>query len=326
MIRRPYQSGLSALMDEFVTSRKAAGTWSSTYNDNLHHFDRFCKENYPGCSSLVEGMLKWCAPRSTERANSCRVRTTVIWNFVDYLRATGRTTVISNRVKYVKEMSFMPHIFTEDELKRFFAECDDRCLESRKKTPNKYTKLNAVELPVFFRLLRSTGLRTCEARWLRDEDIDFSTGVVTIRKSKGGGQHRIVLHQSMLELLIRYDMVISGIMPNRSALFPNVDGGPHGPAWESAHFRMIWSRVSNVPARVYDFRHLYATENISAIEGLGCEMNGRLLFLSRSMGHSSPEMTCSYFHYIPILHDKIEERSSESFRSLLQNGMTYGEE
>ena len=326
MIRRPYQSGLAALMDEFVTSRKATGSWSSTYNDNLHHFDRYCMENYPGCDELEDGMLKWCSPRPTERANSCRVRTTVIWNFVDYLRATDRTTIMSNREKYVKDMSFMPHLFTKDELKRFFEECDNSCIQSRERVLTKYTRLNAVELPVFFRMLRSTGLRTCEARWLRREDVDFNTGVITVRKSKGNGQHRIVLHQSMQELLKRYDRAMSAIKPGYTVLFTDCNDRPHDPRWETAYFRSIWSKVSKEPARAYDFRHLYATENISAIEGIGCEMNGRLLFLSRSMGHATPEMTCAYFHYIPILHDKIEEKSSESFRSLLQNGMTYGEE
>lgn len=327
MIRRPYKSGLAALMKEFELSRKASGAWSATYNDNLHHFDRYCMEHYSEYDKLEEGMLKWCSPRPTEKANSCRVRTTVVWNFVDYLGITGRTKITSSREKNVKDLSFMPHLFTEDELVRFFAECDRRCLENKEKGLTKYTKLNTIELPIFFRMLRSTGLRTCEARWLRREDVDFSTGIVTIKKSKGGSQHRIVLHQSMLELLRRYDRVMSSIMPEYTILFPDVNDKPHEPRWETAHFRTIWSKVSQEPARSYDFRHLYATENISAIEGLGCEMNGRLLFLSRSMGHENPGMTCAYFHYVPILHDKMERISACAFRNLLQNKeLPYGNE
>jgi len=58
-------------------------------------------------------------------------------------------------------------------------------------------------------------------------------------------------------------------------------------------------------------------------------MNGRLMFLSRAMGHSSLDVTCKYFHYIPALHDKIVEMSGPSFAEMLRYGedeTCYGEE
>ena len=70
MIRRPYLSGLALLMNEFVLSRKAADTWSATYSDNLHNFDKYCFDNFPKQSELVEGMLAWCNPRDSEQLAS----------------------------------------------------------------------------------------------------------------------------------------------------------------------------------------------------------------------------------------------------------------
>ena len=47
--------------------------------------------------------------------------------------------------------------------------------------------LMKVEVPVFFRLLYSTGMRTTEARLLRVEDVDLQSGVINIRYTK---EHR----------------------------------------------------------------------------------------------------------------------------------------
>lgn len=326
MIRRPYQSGLAPLMDEFVLSRKAADAWSATNNDKFHCFDNYCLKNFPKQTELVEGMLAWCKLRDTEKGDSCRVRTTCVWLFVDYLRELGRTTIRSKRPKFVRDLSFSPHLFTDEELDRFFVECDRVCLVKRKRNQTFRTKLSTLEIPVFFRLLRSSGLRTCEARWLKISDIDFNTGVVSVTKSKGGGQHRIVLHQSMLELLNRYVESLSRMMPEAVLLFPDSKGHPHESWWESRNFRRIWSGVSREPARSYDFRHLYATQNIEAMNGVGYETDGQLMYLSRSMGHSSPAVTCTYFHYIPALHDKVERCSGDSFRDLLQNQSCHGKD
>jgi integrase len=238
----------------------------------------------------------------------------------------GKTTIRSKRQKYVKDLSFTPHLFTDEELDQFFVECDRVCTAKGERNKTLSARLSALEIPVFFRLLRSSGLRTCEARWLNISDIDFVTGVVSVHKSKGGGQHRIVLHQSMFGLLNRYKESLSRLMPESALLFPDAKGHPHDPRWESYNFRDIWFRVSSEPARAYDFRHLYATQNIEAMEGIGCEMNGQLMFLARSMGHSSPAMTCAYFHYIPVLHDKVERCSGDSFRNLLQNQSCHGED
>ncbi|MFA6911359.1 MAG: tyrosine-type recombinase/integrase [Candidatus Cloacimonadaceae bacterium] len=323
---RPCLSGLAPLMNEFVLSRKAADAWNTTYSDNLHRFDNYCLENFPKQSELIEEMLAWCALRDTEEGNSCRIRTACVWHFVDYLRESGRTTIRSKRPKFVRDLSFAPHLFTDEELDLFFVECDRVCLAKRKRNQTFRTRLSTLEIPVFFRLLRSSGLRTCEARWLAISDIDFTTGVVSVRKSKGGGQHRIVLHQSMLGLLNRYIGFLFKLMPESDLLFPDAKGHPHDPKWESHNFRRIWSGVSREPARSYDFRHLYATQNIEAMGGAGCETDGQLMYLSRSMGHSSPAVTCTYFHYIPALHDKVERCSGDSFRDLLQNQSYHGKD
>jgi Phage integrase family. len=47
-------------------------------------------------------------------------------------------------------------------------------------------------VPVFFRLLYSSGIRTTEARLLRADDVNLDDGVLNIRHSKGFSQHFVV--------------------------------------------------------------------------------------------------------------------------------------
>lgn len=160
-------------------------------------------------------------------------------------------------------------------------------------------------------------MRTCEARELKRADVDFQTGVVNIEKSKGIDKHRVVLHESMLKLLRQYDQAIGNVLSERIYLFPSTSDKPHRAAWEGYHFRNLWPRISQESARPYDFRHHYATTNISQWEKHGFEFSGKLLFLSRSMGHKNIQSTFGYFHLTPMLTDKLRKNCGDAFDDLL---------
>lgn len=316
-MKRPFSSFLAPLFEEFILSRQAAGQWCKTYYENLHYFDNHIVDNFPDADILTDEMISWCNPRMTENGNSCRVRTTAVWNFVDYARKRKWTDAESRRDPANVPCSYVPHYFTHKELASFFNECDNYFLPSSNGRRNLNAKLNRFELPVFFRLLLSSGMRTCEARWLKCRNVDFKTGVIEIEKSKGAGQHRIVLHESMLSILSRYNEAMSKVMPGREYLFPDKNDGVHTAAWESYHFRNIWYKISAETACPYDLRSHYAVMNISKWENHGYELSGKLLFLSRSMGHSNIQSTYGYFHITPMLTDKLKRNTGENFNSLL---------
>lgn len=104
----------------------------------------------------------------------------------------------------VKQERAIPHAFTDEELRNFFRACDE--IEDM---PYINAKLKKIEVPVFFRLLYSSGMRTTEGRLLRYEDVNLNTGVITIRHTKGYNEHVIVLHDTMREVLVEYDKTVS---------------------------------------------------------------------------------------------------------------------
>ncbi len=180
-------------------------------------------------------------------------------------------------------------------------------------------RLRKLQIPVVFRLLLSSGMRTIEARMLRVEDVNLDEGIVSIRKSKVRNQHFVVLDDYMLEILRRYDKVIGrpSLCPNREYFFPSSKGTPYTEDWLYKNFKKLWNESQYGRSVPYDIRHYYATFNINSWIGFGLEFNARFLYLSKSMGHSSLECTKYYYSLVPALADVMLERTNDSFNEII---------
>jgi integrase len=245
---------------------------------------------------------------------------------VKYAQEKGWTELAVPKVPSTKPCTYVPHAFTKDELIRFFQVCDKHVANSFDYQNSIFNTLNKLELPVYYRLLLSTGMRTNEARWLKRSDVNLAEGVININQSKGANQHRVALHDSMLRLLKRYDEHMSKVMPDRTCFFPNKDDCFHRPIWADYHFRIIWKEVSKEPARLYDLRSHYAVVNVTRWKDLGFELHDKLLYLSRTMGHRHISSTYGYFNLSPALADKIKSLTEESFNNLLPKLPDYEQE
>lgn len=118
-----------------------------------------------------------------------------------FANSEGWTDIAPPQTPIQKPCLYIPHTFTPLEISQLFTECDKYVISSRIKGKAMCRQLNLLELPVYFRLLYSTGMRTNEARLLKCSDVDLSCGVININQTKGFDQHRVVLHESMRVLL-----------------------------------------------------------------------------------------------------------------------------
>ena len=69
--------------------------------------------------------------------------------------------------------------------------------------------------------------------------------------------------------------------------------------------------------RPYDLRSYYAVTNINTWTNTGFELQDKLFYLSRTMGHRNMESTYGYFNLSPVLADKIKALTEPSFNDLL---------
>lgn len=316
-----FQSFLSSIMESYVVYRNASGRTSTSYVKNIIHFDHYCAREYPQAEILEQKMVdQWCKQRQTECTNSCISRIYPIISFLRYAKKRGLIDVAIPAAPKLTPRTYIPHPFTENELVSFFNACDT--LRVRKGINGDIRKIT---VPVFFRLLYSSGMRTTEVRLLRTEDVNLENGVINIRFSKGFNQHFTVLHGSMLELMRVYDSAISKLVPNRVYFFPkNADKG-FSDQWIRYFFRILWDQNNTIYATAYELRHNYAIENINGWIGRGLGEHMKLLALSKSMGHSDMESTKYYYSLVPRLSDIMGQVTNDTFNEIIPN-ITNNEE
>jgi integrase len=308
-------SSLAPLIQAYVFYRKASGHWNeASYEPNLVLFDRYCKRQFPQAAHLSQEMVDgWCHKRDTETNNSCRSRIYVVVSFIRYLKKRSKTDVMEPDIPRKERCTYIPHSFTDVELEKFFHACDN--LPSVSLTPEQRSR--KITIPVFFRLLYSSGIRTNEARMLRVKDVDLCHGIININYSKGHAQHFVVLHDSMLKLLKTYDAAIQKQYPHRTYFFPARGNTFHTRTWVQANFRELWNKYNSFHATAYELRHHYAIENINRWTGEGFGFDAKLLYLSKSMGHSTLESTKYYYSLVPGMADILEEKTGMDFDSIL---------
>lgn len=152
---------------------------------------------------------------------------------------------------------------------------------------------------------------------LRVEDVDLCHGILDIRYSKGHAQHYVVLHDSMLELLKIYDAAICMQCPHRTYFFPARGNSFHKSKWVQTNFRELWNKYNSSHATAYELRHHYAIENINRWTDEGFGFEAKLLYLSKSMGHSTLESTKYYYSLVPGMADILEEKTGMDFESIV---------
>ncbi len=312
---KKFNSFLSPLIKEYVDYQKVSEHWNeSSYEPNLLLFDRYCHKQYPDTTALSQEIVdNWCRKRKTENNNSCRSRIYVVVSFIRYLRKRGKTDIREPEIPRKERSYYIPHAFTETELKNFFYACDNLPNEALSRVP----RHKRITIPVFFRLLYSSGIRTNEARLLRMKDIDLIHGILNIRCSKGHAQHYVVLHDSMLYIMKQYDALIRKQYPTRTYFFPAGDDAFHTRKWVQRSFLRMWNKYNSSSATAYELRHHYATENINGWIDEGFGFDAKLLYLSKSMGHSKLECTRYYYSLVPGLADILKDRTERTFDNIL---------
>jgi integrase len=306
-----FKSFLAPQIDTFVSYRKISNKWSAYYESALLRFEKHCIINSPNSKSLTQEMVdSWY-----KRNGAHRSQVYAIYNLVNFLRARGLTDVYPPTPPKAVASTYIPHAFSDEELANFFNECDNFPI-TRNSLANRSRK---IIIPAFFRLLYSSGIRTTEARLLRVENVDTRHGFLDIQYSKGGCQHFVALHDSMTELLIRYEEAISHLYPNREYFFPSSRGAHLSKNWVVDNFQKLWrkSNPNSAHAVAYAFRHHYAVTNINKWVEDGFAFDDKLLSLSKSMGHYDIESTKYYYSLVPAFADILEAQTKDDFDEIV---------
>jgi integrase len=195
-----------------------------------------------------------------------------------------------------------PYFFTDDEINRFFAGCDGIM-------PSKYYPGRHIIIPTFFVLMYCCGLRSIEVRNLKCSAVNINKLYLDVLLSKGRVDRRVYLTSELSVYLDDYDRSISIYYPNREFFFPGkCKNGGIGENMISGNFARVWENVlpgtrNDFSPRAYDFRHHLAYYNINKWVREGLDVNAKIPYLMRYMGHDNIKHTLHYFHLVPSFYN-----------------------
>ncbi|MDB6040989.1 MAG: site-specific recombinase XerD [Verrucomicrobiales bacterium] len=187
-----------------------------------------------------------------------------------------------------------PHLFTPGQLRQLLRRCGTLSGQFRGLT---YRTLLG--------LLAASGLRISEALALMVQDVDLDQGVLTIRFSKFEHTRLVPLHPSALSALRRYARKRASLFPRSQTFFVS----DRGQRLQYGAVNRVFIGLSGdmIPAngrrrvRLHDLRHTFACRVLLRWQHSRRGAAGRVVILSRYLGHVHIRDTYWYLTAVPEL-------------------------
>lgn len=294
-MNKPFYSIYGPLIKEFLSVKRSLGFKYQAAEYELGKFDKTAfirEESSLGISKDLEDEVCARHPHESEKNRYNRVQ--VLKQFAFYLNDTGHASFIPKLPPF--KSSYIPYIFTKEEILKIFSIAD------RSKANNRNSRTGMFYIPVLFRLLYSTGIRTGEAMSLSINDVDVTRNVLKVRDSKNGKERLIPFSASLSDALQDYlkyrnqRPVVEGI----NHLFVHPAGGVNTSYIAYRWFRKILfsSGISHqgkgTGPRLHDFRHTFAVHSLVSMCEQGFDLYYSLPILSTYLGHQSLAATDKY--------------------------------
>jgi len=191
-----------------------------------------------------------------------------------------------------------PHIFSAHQLRHLLKRAD--FLRGR---------LQPLTYRTLIGLLACSGLRISEALALTTKDVDFHQAVLHVGQSKYQHSRLVPLHRAVLPHLCRYQRRRNKICPEAKHFFVSETGDAVGYFNACRTFRGLARQVrpsnGRRNVRLHDLRHTFACRVLLTWQRSHRGAIGRMLTLSRVMGHTHVRDTYWYLSAFPDLLQQV---------------------
>ena len=113
---------------------------------------------------------EWCLKKTYETQANQKSRISMMRVLCSYLLELGFNVYVPPKRLIGKPQKYNAHIYTDDELRRFF-EAVDKSQSVPSECPYRH-----IIMPIFFRILYTSGLRVSELRLAKIEDFHLDEG------------------------------------------------------------------------------------------------------------------------------------------------------
>lgn len=310
----PFASGLS----EHILIKQSIGYDYTTEVRILMQFDRFTAETYPCATELTKEIAAdWCSKRSYESQKNQFTRVSTLRQFTLYLNRIGKPGWVIPNGFCPKGNKYIPYIYTDNELCRFFTETDKCKFVSE--CPYRH-----LVMPLLFRMIYSCGLRCSEARLLKVSDVDLSNGILSVVDGKNENSRLIPISSDLLSRCREFFKRVHTHTTPDDWFFPGQNGKAItlGNVYKNFRKFLFAAGISHhgrgKGPRVHDFRHTFACNCLKKWVREGKDLNVYLPVLKTYMGHKSLSDTAYYLQLTADVYSDISDKLDEIFNELIQ--------
>jgi integrase/recombinase XerD len=296
---------------EFLRFKRAMGIPYRRGEFVLDSFVRFVAQRWgnDGEVELRDAIARWCARTAGRKAVTLGNEFGVVRQLCLFRRRHDPTSYVpEHALAPVKESTFLPYIFSQDDVRQILALA----------ASHQGRFIWAAMLRTLILVLYCTGLRLGEAVRLRTADVDLDRGILKIQHSKG--RSRVVpIRPDLVAELRCYGVERQKLLDKRrrhaqEAFFLRLDASPLNTLSASEAIRRMLRQLGLKPpagrvgARPYEFRHAFAVHRLTAWAEEGVDIHAKLPLLSAYLGHQNIIGTEVYLKATPQLLELASER------------------
>jgi integrase len=273
---------------------------------HLKHFDRFCLDHGLTTPSFSrEHADEWIKRRNNEASTTHYARINAIKQFLIYLFKKGFEVFVTRDIAF-KQTSFQPHIYTEDEILRYFGAVDTFDSSMNKK--------DRIQYPVLFRLLYCCGTRINETLGIRKQDVDLDAGIIKLFETKNNCERYVVLGDDLAYLMRQFASRCFYLLNEGDYIFTSANGSRLSGDSVYQHHRLFLKKAS-IPyiggsqgPRIQDWRHTFSVNSFKQMTDAGTDLYVALPILSAYLGHKTIYATERYVRLTMSIFPDIEKK------------------
>lgn len=309
-----YGSCFGPYIQQFIEKKRIIGFIYEHEEWELKHFDQFCCEKGVSEPSLSRALvMEWGQLRENEYKTTSGSRFSVIRQFGLFLLSLDMEAYLPSNYSYRSKSK--THVLSDDEIIAVFRIIDQR----HPVHSNSDFQRLSLEYRIILRLIYCCGLRISEARLLKNQDVDFESGTLRIKQSKGHKDRLVYFASDMKQLLLQYHSeIISQYQCQTVWFFPGrYPDRPLPVVTIDMVFRNAWNQTPfaatcDKAPTVHSLRHTFVVKRMNLWMEQGVSLKEMLPYLSRYLGHASPNETFYYYHQVDSAFRIVHQRDKSS--------------
>ena len=312
-----YESVFKKEFRDLVELKQALGFSYETEASGFKRIDRFFISIGLAEKTLTKETCEaWCRKRSYETTANQAGRVSMMRVFCSYLNDIGIPAYIPAKGIAGKIEKYPAHIFTDDELRRFFSAVD-----ASQSVPSECPYRSMI-MPVFFRILYTSGMRVSELRLARISDVNLDENYIIVRNGKNHKDRIVPIHPDLSVRCREIKDAVHISSPDSEYFFLLRPGRAMTLQNVYKNFRRYLDKAGITHTgrgpRVHDFRHTYSVNLLRKWTDEGKDLMVYIPYMRTMLGHESFEETAYYLKLTAERFPYIKKRLKESFPDLLK--------